>query len=78
MLRNFQEEGIEIVEIETIAGQPVNNLPVKVLPAQLAYVIYTSGSTGNPKGVMVEHRNLVDYVTGWLIKRKLMNVDHLL
>ncbi|NWC11126.1 non-ribosomal peptide synthetase [Pseudomonas agarici] len=26
--------------------------------ARLAYVIYTSGSTGQPKGVMVEHRNV--------------------
>src|SRR5437899_2364819 len=25
----------------------------------LAYIIYTSGSTGSPKGVMVEHRNVV-------------------
>ncbi|MGL4094280.1 non-ribosomal peptide synthetase, partial [Agrobacterium cavarae] len=27
-------------------------------PASLAYIIYTSGSTGQPKGVMVEHRNV--------------------
>lgn len=27
-------------------------------PADLAYIIYTSGSTGNPKGVMIEHRNV--------------------
>ncbi|MGV7211647.1 amino acid adenylation domain-containing protein [Oxalobacteraceae bacterium A2-2] len=29
----------------------------------LAYVIYTSGSTGNPKGVMVEHANIVSLVS---------------
>ncbi|MGD2089268.1 MAG: amino acid adenylation domain-containing protein, partial [Candidatus Aminicenantes bacterium] len=28
-------------------------------PTQLCYVIYTSGTTGQPKGVLIEHKNLV-------------------
>ncbi|MEW9702891.1 amino acid adenylation domain-containing protein [Paenibacillus sp. SI8] len=28
-------------------------------PSDMAYIIYTSGTTGLPKGVMIEHRNVV-------------------
>jgi amino acid adenylation domain-containing protein len=35
-----------------------------VSPADLAYVIYTSGSSGTPKGVMIEHRSVVNLLTG--------------
>jgi amino acid adenylation domain-containing protein/non-ribosomal peptide synthase protein (TIGR01720 family) len=36
-----------------------HNPTTSVFPNNLAYVIYTSGSTGEPKGVMVQHHNVV-------------------
>jgi amino acid adenylation domain-containing protein len=44
-----------------IAQQPSSDLDALAFGLgshHLAYVIYTSGSTGQPKGVMVEHRNV--------------------
>jgi len=34
-------------------------------PSCLAYIIYTSGSTGRAKGVMIEHRSLVNAYFAW-------------
>lgn len=42
----------------TATGPDTNGSTPSIQPSDLAYVIYTSGSTGNPKGVMVEHRNI--------------------
>jgi natural product biosynthesis luciferase-like monooxygenase protein len=49
---------------DEIAQQPITNPDSGVQPANLSYIIYTSGSTGQPKGVMVEHRNAVNFFTG--------------
>ncbi|QHZ56608.1 tyrocidine non-ribosomal peptide synthetase TycB [Brevibacillus sp. NSP2.1] len=39
------------------------NLEPMHTAGDLAYIIYTSGTTGKPKGVMVEHRGIVNSVT---------------
>jgi amino acid adenylation domain-containing protein len=48
-----------VIPITTI-HQEAPPLSLEIDPQHLAYVIYTSGTTGEPKGVMVEHRNVVN------------------
>jgi amino acid adenylation domain-containing protein/non-ribosomal peptide synthase protein (TIGR01720 family) len=48
---------------EEIEQQPETCPDSGVRPENMAYMIYTSGTTGTPKGVMVEHRNLVNLVS---------------
>jgi amino acid adenylation domain-containing protein len=49
---------VNLEEEELAIGESDNPLPVN-RAEDILYVIYTSGTTGNPKGVMIEHRNLV-------------------
>ncbi|MEU4677791.1 amino acid adenylation domain-containing protein [Micromonospora sp. NPDC023737] len=56
---------IVIEDLPLAGAAPPPTLPA---PTDLAYVIYTSGTTGRPKGVQVEHRNLVAYAD-WALPR---------
>ncbi|MCF5710490.1 amino acid adenylation domain-containing protein [Pseudomonas syringae] len=55
-------DSLPVIDLDAAAlcTQPAQNPHVASLtPDRLAYVIYTSGSTGLPKGVQVEHRNVI-------------------
>ncbi len=50
--------------LKVLASLTINHLPLIISSHALAYIIYISGTTGNPKGVMVDHSNVVSLVKG--------------
>ncbi|QSQ54056.1 non-ribosomal peptide synthase/polyketide synthase [Xanthomonas translucens pv. undulosa] len=61
------------------AMHPVHTPAVQdVSPHHLAYVIYTSGSTGHPKGVMISHHALTQFLAALQIQLPLSPEDRLL
>lgn len=51
---------VNLDEPEVYALYPDVPPAVSILPSHLAYIVYTSGTTGQPKGVMNEHRGIVN------------------
>lgn len=48
---------------ELLRTEPTENPSLLTSPRNACYVIYTSGSTGQPKGVVIEHRGLVNLMS---------------
>lgn len=76
LLTNLESELTDQYEVQKIRlnedtisfAEEISNPISKPRPDQLAYIIYTSGSTGNPKGVMVNHSSLVNFL--WSMRLK--------
>jgi amino acid adenylation domain-containing protein len=49
-------------DADVIGAHAADGPGICVDPDALAYLIYTSGTTGRPKGVMVTHRGLMNYL----------------
>ncbi len=54
-------DGVKLcLDTEAAYGGAADNPSPRSRSSHLLYVIYTSGTTGQPKGVMIEHRNIVN------------------
>ncbi|NIM15000.1 MAG: amino acid adenylation domain-containing protein, partial [Candidatus Aminicenantes bacterium] len=57
--------GIEVIDLSSSIVENKYAEPARFTHAgHLCYVIYTSGTTGRPKGIMLEHRSVINLVGG--------------
>lgn len=65
---------VEELIAEGVSDQTAEQNPNLDIPVDtLAYCLYTSGSTGQPKGVMIEHGNLCNFVNSNPINTEITN-----
>ena len=59
----FENTPTIAVNKKLYADENIDNLDKNCQPDHLAYVIYTSCTAGLPKGVMISHQNLSNYLS---------------
>ncbi len=76
-LQSLSKANIISLDNYCYQGLPIDNLTTVNTSNDLVYVIYTSGTTGQPKGVMIEHKSLINTILFLVRLYKLTDKDHL-
>jgi len=58
---------LKVVNVEAFVPHQTSPVESKNLSIDIAYVLFTSGSTGVPKGVMIPHKAIIDYID-WCVE----------
>lgn len=54
---------VPTIGIDKLKSENIENPSTPNLASDLAYIIFTSGTTGQPKGVMIEHKSLMNHLS---------------
>jgi len=73
-LTEYNKQVIRLDDEKVYTGNETN-LDIDIRPDNLAYILYTSGTTGNPKGVMIEHHGVYNYI--WYAAQKYVRNENI-
>ncbi|NFI52313.1 amino acid adenylation domain-containing protein [Clostridium botulinum] len=72
----YEDKIINVDELKNL--KVCNNLEEISSANNLAYVMYTSGTTGKPKGVMIEHKQVNNFINGIIYKTNINKYSSIL
>ena len=67
---------VQVVNVSTLLRHSSESPVIENISLDLAYVLFTSGSTGVPKGVMIPHKAIVDYIDWCIDEYQISHTDN--